>query len=387
MDDLFAYALNQFEVRIKPHSPDASSTGSGVGVAVRPSSDMDDTTDSYTRYLRTVWQYVVAEAANGDRPVYIYGAGAHSKWLLSITSDLTVASLRGFLDDEGPSRTLCGYPVTQPDCTRIEDGAIVLISSDRYETQLYERAQNRYGNCATIVRLYEGLPPGPYDRPPPAAQLNRRREATRRARQRWGGSDFVGPYEQAGLVSGFLEEQWLWSHRDRVHGHVLDMSTPKHWHAWIHELPTVSRVSISDLDRDVVMKFGYVSHVNIKADFCSRNLSVAPASFDTILCLSILEHCQEPAQLILNLRTLLAANGILFLTVPFAYIDGHCRPDYWRFARDGLILLARNAGLSHITTGALGDIGQFLSDVLGYDLSAGDQHNGVPLINWLIAGS
>ena len=251
------------------------------------------------------------------------------------------------------------------------------------EAELFAAARARFGDRARIVRLYDGLPPGPYPRAESPDTLARRREATRRARQRWGGESFVGPYERAGFVTGYLEEQWLWRFRDHMHGHVLDMSTPRYWHAWIHDLPEVDRVSISDLDRDVVMKAGYASRVAIRADFAAPNLDVPRGSLNTVLCLSVAEHCDNPRRLLANLHEVLAPGGTLLLSVPFACADGHCRPDYWRFCRDGLALLARQAGFGDVQTGSLGNVAPLLADLLGHDFDTACDQDGIPLINWL----
>jgi SAM-dependent methyltransferase len=163
------------------------------------------------------------------------------------------------------------------------------------------------------------------------------------------------------------------------------MSTPKHWHAWIHELPAVGRVSISNHDGECVVKHRYHSKVDIQADFCDPNLPVNPGTFDTVICASILEHCQAPAGMMQNLNRVLAEGGTLLLAVPFAGVDGHSQPDFWRFGQDGLTLLAEKAGFDQIQTGGLGEVGSMLDDILGSSNAANDHHRGLPLINWLIA--
>jgi hypothetical protein len=378
MDDVFADALRRLVGRTGQTSEVEASPIPGPGPAEAP-------LDSHSRFLRAAWSHLSAEAARSNSLIYIYGAGAHSEWLLSITNDLPRTNLKGFLDDAASGREFHGFPIAAPSEACLEAGTIVLISSDRHEAELYRRARDQFGDRISVVRLYEGLPPGPYPRPESPEQLARRREATRRARARWGGSEFAGPYERAGTVTGFLQEQWLWRHRHRLHGHVLDMSTPRHWHAWVYELPDVERVSISDLERTIIMKGGYASTVDYQVDFCAPAPPIEPNTFDTVLCLSILEHCEDPGGLLRNLHRVLAGGGTLMLVVPFAYLDGHCRPDFWRFGCDGLALLADKAGFTESETGALGDVGPLLEETLGCELAAGGGHNGIPLLNWLIA--
>jgi len=172
--------------------------------------------------------------------------------------------------------------------------------------------------------------------------------ARRRIRREFPGSTFVGPYEQDGVYMSFREEQWLWTHRDLVRGVVLDMSTPRYWHEWIYQLPTVEKVLISDLWTVEVGKYGHQSKVDITGDFAAQKLPVPEESFDTVLCLSILEHCTEPATMVRNIGLILRPGGVAFFWCPYAYIDGHTGdqgPDYWRFCRDGYLVMARKANL------------------------------------------
>ena len=367
MEDIFDQALRRLQ--------EIAGNDAGAG--------QDAGLDSHTRYVRAVWRQVQREAESASVPLHIYGTGAHSDWLLSVTEDLPRTHLRGFIDDT-PRTHFHDLTVVRPEQAQLPDGAIVLLSSDRFEEQLHAQAQAIFGSRVKLIRLYEGLPPGPYGQPEPAAQRKLRQAATQRARERWGGGDFTGPYERAGYVTGFLEEQWLWKQRARLAGRVLDMSTPRHWHEWIHDLPG-AKVTISDLDQNVILKAGHSSPVDLKANFCAERLPVAPGSFEAVLCLSILEHCREPGRLVRNLHEILAPGGTLLVSTPFVYLEGHCEPDYWRFGREGLRLLAEEAGFKLIDTAGLGDVSFILADVLGFEQSAGNTHLGLPLLTCLRA--
>ena len=367
MEDIFDQALGRLQSVV------SDDTG----------ADRDADLDSHTRYVRAVWRHAQGTAEAAGVPLYVYGAGAHSEWLLSVTDDLPRAHLGGFLDDT-PRDRFHELPVLHPEQAQVPDGTVVLLSSDRYEEQLHARAQTLFGNHVKLIRLYASMPAGPYGPPEPAERRAQRLEATRRARQRWGGAEFVGPYERAGYVTGFLEEQWLWGHRARLTGRILDMSTPRHWHEWIHDLPGV-QVTISDLEQDVILKANHASPVDLQADFCADRLPVAPGSFDTILCLSILEHCRAPGRLVSNLHSVLAPGGTLLLSTPFTYLEGHCNPDYWRFCKAGLRLLAEEAGFEEIETTSLGEISFVLAEVLGFEPAAGDAQLSLPLLTCMRA--
>ena len=197
-------------------------------------------------------------------------------------------------------------------------------------------------------------------------------------------STFVGPYEQAGIVHGIISEQWLWQYRHLVHGEVLDMSTPVYWNAFLRELSTVTKWLISDLSEREVSKLGHSSKVDIIGDFSVSPPPLPPQSLDTILCISILEHCKDPMMMGRNLYEILRPEGIVFFNTPYAYIDGHLTPDYWRLGHDGYLLLAEQAGLSVIAIGEYVDMGKYFLLEFGESFEATTWHRGVPLNNWII---
>lgn len=362
MSDVFSEALRRFVHAHPTGNGDSARLAEQEFTPRRPDPPIGE--DSYTTYLRTVWSHLARRRSRGEA-VYIFGAGAHTRWLLDITRDLPPLHPVCVLDDDPCNVELGGYPIRRPGDVRLRESCVILISSDRCERRLYERARACFGPQVEVLRLYESLPPGPYPRPETPARISARRRAVDRARTRWGAAEFVGPYERAGYVTGFLEEQWLWSQRRRLRGDVLDMSTPRYWHAWVHELPGVDRVRISNLDGAVVTKLWHRSPVDIEGDFCAHPPPAAPRSFDAVLCCSILEHCADPPALLANLRTVLRPGGALLVIVPFACPDGHDRPDYWRFAADGLRLLATQAGFAEIMVGGLGDLTPSLHELLG----------------------
>ncbi len=199
------------------------------------------------------------------------------------------------------------------------------------------------------------------------------------------GAAFVGPYEQAGIAIGVLEDQWLWEWRSLVRGVVIDMSTPLHWHRYLAEQPGVQRWLISDLCDPQVSKLGAVSPVDIIGDFCADPPPVPPESADTILCISILEHAKFPQLMGQNLARILRPGGHVFYWCPYAYPDGHLHPDYWRIGRDGFHLLAELAELTVVASGEVLDFGAYARMELGVDNSANDYHHGVPVNTWMIA--
>lgn len=205
-----------------------------------------------------------------------------------------------------------------------------------------------------------------------------------RTRAAFPPTDFVGPYEANGAWHAIFPEQWLWSRRSLIRGDVLDMSTPRELNRFIEELPGVTSLKISNLDDEYVEKMGFRTKVDIVGDFCAETLPVPEESFDTVLCLSVIEHCEEPQAMVRNIGRILRPGGVGFVLCPYAYIDGHMTPDYWRIGRDGLLLLVNRAGLETVEVGQFDDLGDAYIKRYGYNASARNGHRGIPMATWII---
>lgn len=110
------------------------------------------------RYVRTLWRALAAEG----KPVAIYGAGKHTRWLLQAVWDVPGPDLVCVLDDNPPPEgELCGQPVRRPVVGK-PPAPRILVSSDAHEEKLAARCRELFGDAAEIIRLYAGLPAGPY---------------------------------------------------------------------------------------------------------------------------------------------------------------------------------------------------------------------------------
>jgi hypothetical protein len=82
--------------------------------------------------------------------------------------------------------------------------------------------------------------------------------------------------------------------------------------------------------------------------------------FNTIFCLSVLEHCKNPFLMCENITKLLNRNGVVYVSVPFSW-QFHAFPsDYWRFTPEGLRTLfpqlVFDSELDNMSTSEIGDI-------------------------------
>jgi len=69
-------------------------------------------------------------------------------------------------------------------------------------------------------------------------------------------------------------------------------------------------------------------------------------SFDTVLCVQVLEHTPTPGKLIDEIARVTAPDGLVILTAPFSFRLHEEPHDYFRFSPHGLRELCTGAGLS-----------------------------------------
>jgi SAM-dependent methyltransferase len=70
-------------------------------------------------------------------------------------------------------------------------------------------------------------------------------------------------------------------------------------------------------------------------------------SFDSVVCLEVLEHTQNPVRLIEEIYRILKPGGKLLLSVPFVF-EIHAIDDYHRFTKKGLVYLLNKFNLVNI---------------------------------------
>ncbi|MCC5786761.1 MAG: glycosyltransferase [Phycisphaerales bacterium] len=94
---------------------------------------------------------VGAELRNaGAASVILWGAGSHAEWILDHASDLGLP-INGLIDDQATGE-LRGLAITRPEAA--EPGAFVLIASDSFEDQIWERSLPHRTRGVRVFRLY-----------------------------------------------------------------------------------------------------------------------------------------------------------------------------------------------------------------------------------------
>ena len=76
--------------------------------------------------------------------------------------------------------------------------------------------------------------------------------------------------------------------------------------------------------------------LNLTGDLHTITSRLPVAKFNTVICLSVLEHCRNPFTMCDNLSQLLNSGGLVFISVPFSWKIHAYPSDYWRFTPEGV---------------------------------------------------
>jgi len=75
--------------------------------------------------------------AVGVRRLWLWGAGRHTQWVLEHAADLNI-KVEGIVDDAHAGGSRCGFTIVNPGT--LPAGSHVLLSSDRYEEEMWARS-------------------------------------------------------------------------------------------------------------------------------------------------------------------------------------------------------------------------------------------------------
>lgn len=83
---------------------------------------------------------------------------------------------------------------------------------------------------------------------------------------------------------------------------------------------------------------------NIQIQSPLHHIPVESDYFDTILCIAVLEHVQNPEEVVPELYRVLKPGGHLILEVPFLQPEHKVPTDFQRYTKDGLVRLVAHHG-------------------------------------------
>jgi len=84
---------------------------------------------------------------------------------------------------------------------------------------------------------------------------------------------------------------------------------------------------------------GKDTYVDLEMDV--KNLKFPDEHFDCVICTETLEHVDDIYQAASEIKRVLAKDGLLFISVPFAHVFHAYPNDYWRITPWGLDFLFR----------------------------------------------
>lgn len=95
-------------------------------------------------------------------------------------------------------------------------------------------------------------------------------------------------------------------------------------------------------------------------------LPVEDGSFDVVLCTQVLEHCDDPAQAVRELRRVTAPGGRVLVSTHGVQVYHPSPVDYWRWTHEGLRrLFEQNASWSRVSVDPAAGTASALAMLLG----------------------
>jgi SAM-dependent methyltransferase len=99
---------------------------------------------------------------------------------------------------------------------------------------------------------------------------------------------------------------------------------------------------------------------------CVESLPVEDGTFDVVLCTQVLEHCDDPAQAVRELRRVTAPGGRVLASTHGVQVYHPSPVDYWRWTHEGLRrLFEQNADWSSLQVEAGAGTASALAMLLG----------------------
>ena len=113
-------------------------------------------------------------------------------------------------------------------------------------------------------------------------------------------------------------------------------------------------------------------------DICDiLNLQYPPESFDTVISTQVMEHVNNPYKMATEINKILKFGGKVIVTTPFL-ISLHADPgDFFRFTKDGLSEIFKQAGFEILESGHYGAFFIVMSEMIHFSWFNPYEHHGV----------
>lgn len=129
---------------------------------------------------------------------------------------------------------------------------------------------------------------------------------------------------------------WARNNTDIILGPILEAGSKDYGHTPDYRslFPNFEYIGV-----DMEQGKGVDCVINLMDNFDYVNEALGGKMFKTIICNSLLEHCINPFKVCNNLERLLSQDGMVFVSVPFAWRIHGYPSDYWRFTPEAVKVL------------------------------------------------
>lgn len=134
--------------------------------------------------------------------------------------------------------------------------------------------------------------------------------------------------------------RWISKHKGLISGNVLEIGSKQYAdHSQLNLRAVFGRRVDTYLGCDISEGNNVDVVLDITHDFASVDKQLSGARFNTIFCISVLEHIPDVFTAAKNMTRLLTPEGAIMLSVPFVFRYHGYPGDYWRFTPDGVRVL------------------------------------------------
>lgn len=163
-------------------------------------------------------------------------------------------------------------------------------------------------------------------------------------------------------------EEWIAKNKRLVGPRILETGARQYAEHSSLQLRRMFPKAESFVGMDMEAGEGVDVVCDLRWDFGQVLGSVQGASFDTVFCISVLEHVDDVFKAAQNISRLIAPGGCLFLSVPFVFRHHGYPSDFWRFTPEALEFLFKDLDFSthrergSLTTLSEGDVSRIPAD-------------------------
>lgn len=138
--------------------------------------------------------------------------------------------------------------------------------------------------------------------------------------------------------------QYLRPAMAELSGKVLDVGAGESpWREWLPPFASYQGIDIGNAH-----EFGMQPARDGITYYDGRTIPFPDAFFDGAICIEVLEHAEDPVQLMSEMARCLKQGAVLLLTVPWSARRHHIPHDYHRFTRERLQGLLETSGFKQI---------------------------------------